>query len=69
MTDAQIRKTIRLGIPFFAVTAKGDILARYLPLGPVFRWQKNRMLPLPLDTEDLCWWLEGHSDEDHTDTQ
>ena len=69
MDDSQIRKTIRLGIPFLAVTKKGDILARYLPLGPVFRWQKNRMLPLPLDVEDLCWWLETRVDEEHTDTQ
>lgn len=69
MTDDQIRKTIRLGIPFFAVTSKGDIVARYMPLGPVFRWQKNQMLPLPLEAEDLCWWLESRIDEDHTDTQ
>lgn len=69
MTDDQIKDLIRRGLPFFAVTPHGDILARYLPFAPVFRWQKNQMLPMPLQTEDLCWWLSSKTDEDHTDTQ
>jgi hypothetical protein len=58
MTEDQIREAIRVGLPFLAVTPHGDILARYMPLGPVFKWEKNRMLPLPLQGDDLSSWLQ-----------
>lgn len=65
MTEQQIRSAIRSGWPFFGVTAKGMVMARYLPFGPVFRWDKNQMIPTPLQGEDLLWWLQA-SDEDES---
>ena len=58
MTDAQIKAAIRSELPFFAVTRRGEFLARYVWLGPVFRWHWNRLVPTPLQEDDLCWWLQ-----------
>lgn len=65
MTEQQMRTAIRSGWPFFGVTSKGMVMARYLPFGPVFRWDKNQMIPTPLQGEDLLWWLQA-SDEDES---
>lgn len=62
MTHDQIRQAIRSGWPFFGVTRQGEVMARYVPYGPVFRWQRNQMIPTPLQGEDLLWWLQA-SDE------
>jgi hypothetical protein len=64
MTEHQIRTAIRSGWPFFGVTARGDVLARYLPYGPVFRWQRNQMIPTPLQGDDLLWWLQAGDEEE-----
>lgn len=69
MTEQQIKQAIRTGMPFFAVTPHGDILARYLPWAPVFHWQKNRMLPTPLQGDDLCWWLQAADEDDEADNR
>jgi len=45
------------------VTSKGDVMARYVPYGPVFKWQRNQMVPMPLQAGDLLWWLQA-SEED-----
>jgi hypothetical protein len=65
MTDQSIRHAIRGGWPFFGVTAKGEVMARYIPFGPVFRWDKNQMIPTPLQGGDLLWWLQA-ADEDES---
>ncbi|MCE1240360.1 MAG: hypothetical protein LWW83_10610 [Azonexaceae bacterium] len=64
MTDAQIRDAIRSGWPFFGVTGRGDVLARYLPYGPIYRWKQNQMVPTPLQGEDLLWWLRAADEND-----
>lgn len=64
MTDHQIRSAVKSGWPFFGVTAKGQVLARYIPFGPVFRWERNQMIPTPLQEEDLLWWLQAGDEED-----
>lgn len=66
MTEAQIKDLIRSGWPFFTVTPQGDMLARYVPFGPVFRWQKNQMIPTALQGDDLCWWLQSAAEEGHS---
>ena len=66
MTNQQIRQAIRSGLPFFGVAANGAVLARYLPFGPVFRWQRNQMLPTPLQGEDLLWWLQAADEDDQS---
>lgn len=66
MTDSQIRECVRSGWPFFGVTSKGDVMARYVLYGPVFKWQRNQMVPTPLQAGDLLWWLQA-SDEDDDD--
>lgn len=63
MTHDDIRAAIRSGLPFFGVTQQGQVMARYLPFGPVYRWKRNQMIPTPLQGEDLLWWLQA-SDED-----
>lgn len=63
MTEHQIRSAIRSGWPFFGVTSRGEVMARYLPFGPVFRWEKNQMIPTPLQGEDLLWWLQAGDDD------
>lgn len=52
MTHEQIRDAIRSGWPFFGVSRQGQVLARYVPFGPVFRWKQNQMIPTPLQGED-----------------
>lgn len=64
MTDAQIRTAIRSGWTFFGVTSRGEILARYLPAGPVFSWKRNQMIPMPLQGNDLLWWLQAADEDD-----
>jgi hypothetical protein len=64
MTDHQIRSAIRLGVPFFGVTGRGEVMARYIPFGPVFRWDKNHIVPMPLQGSDLLWWLQASDEED-----
>ena len=66
MTRQQISHAIRLGWPFFGVTPQGKVMARYIPFGPVFMWEKNQILPTPLQGEDLLWWMQA-ADEDETD--
>ena len=66
MTHEQIRDAIRSGWPFFGVSRQGQVLARYVPFGPVFRWKQNQMIPTPLQGEDLLWWLQAN-DEDETE--
>ncbi|WP_026686670.1 hypothetical protein [Azovibrio restrictus] len=63
MTDQQIKEAIRSSWPFFAVTRRGDVLARYVFMGPVLRWSWNQMIPTPLQDEDLVWLLQA-ADED-----
>lgn len=67
MNIAQIKQAIRIGIPFLAVTPHHEILARYMPFGPVFHWKKNQMTPTPLQGDDLIWWLQAESEEDDPD--
>ena len=40
------------------------MMARYMYYAPVFVWQKNQMIPMPLQGEDLVWWLQSRDDED-----
>lgn len=63
MTHAQIRDAILFGWPFFGVTPEGDVLARYVMYGPVFRWNRNQMIPTPLQGSDLIWWLQVTAEE------
>lgn len=63
MTEQQIRNAIRSGWPFFGTTDQGVVLARYLPFGPVLRWDRHHMIPTPWQGEDLLWWLQA-ADED-----
>ena len=58
MTDDQIREKIRNGMPFFAVNSRHEMMARYMPFMPVFRWEKNQMVPAPLQGENLIWWMK-----------
>ena len=67
MNDAKIRSSIRSGWPFFGVTAKGEVMARYVPYGPVFKWERNQMIPTPLQGDDLLWWLHAGDEDDRTD--
>ncbi|HOI51229.1 hypothetical protein ACLIIZ_03435 [Azonexus caeni] len=63
MTHDDIRAAIRSGLPFFGVTRQGQVMARYLPFGPVYRWKRNQMIPAPLQGEDLLWWLQASDDD------
>jgi hypothetical protein len=65
MSDNQIREFIKSGWPFFGATSHGEVLARYIPYGPVFRWQQHRMIPTPLEGSDLLWWLQAADEDDH----
>ncbi|MBW7903404.1 MAG: hypothetical protein H3C26_18180 [Rhodocyclaceae bacterium] len=69
MTDHQIRTAIRAGWPFFGVTSRGEILARYIPTGPVFRWTRNHVIPMPLQGNDLLWWLRAADDDDYPEAE
>ncbi len=64
MTNSQIRDCIKSGWPFFGVTSRGEVMARYVPYGPVFRWQQNQMIPTPLQGGDLLWWLQAVEEDD-----
>lgn len=63
MTESQIKEAIRSSWPFFAITPRGDVLARYVFMGPVFRWSLNQMIPTPLQDDDLCWLLQASAEE------
>lgn len=63
MTEEMIRNFIRSQMPFLAVTPQHDILARYVLFGPVFRWRRNQMIPVPLQGDDLIWWLHAAAEE------
>jgi hypothetical protein len=65
MKEEQIKQLITSGWPFFTVTTQGDVLARYVLSGPVFRWSWNRMIPTPLQDSDLCWLLHAAAEEGH----
>lgn len=65
MTDGQICQAIRSGRPFFGITSRGEVLARYVQLGPVFRWEGNSMTPAALEGDDLLWWLQAGDEDDH----
>jgi len=71
MNDAQIKNAITSPFPFFGVTKQGDVLARYIPYGPVFRWSWNQMIPMPVQGSDLVWLLQAAAEEEHsiTDTE
>jgi len=66
MTEAQLKNAITSPWPFFGVSPQGDVLARYIPFGPVFRWSRNQMIPMPLQGSDLCWLLHAASEEGHS---
>ncbi len=63
MTDAQIKEAVLNQWPFFGVSSHGDVFARYVPFGPVFRWNRNQMIPMPVQGGDLVWLLHSQ-DED-----
>ena len=65
MTNEQIKNAVRASWPFFAITPRGDVLARYVYMGPVFRWNWNQMVPTPLQDEDLVWLLQAADEEGH----
>lgn len=65
MTEDQIKQAITSPWPFFGVTPYGDILARYVPMGPVFRWEKNHVIPMFVQGSDLCWLLQAAGEEGH----
>jgi hypothetical protein len=66
MTEAQLTKLITSPLPFFGVSPHGDVLARYLPYGPVFRWSWNQMIPMPVQGSDLVWLLHAAGEEGHS---
>lgn len=68
MTNEQMKNAITAQWPFFGVSPQGDVLARYLPYGPVFRWRRNEMIPMPLQGSDLCWLLQAAEEEGHSIT-
>ncbi len=71
MTEEQLKTAFTSPWPFFGVSPHGDVLARYLPYGPVFRWSRNQMIPMPVQGSDLCWLLQAAAEEGHsiTDTE
>ncbi len=69
MTESRIRNAIVSGWPFFGVTPQGDVLARYVMYGPVFRWSVNQMIPMPLQGSDLLWWMQAAAEEGHSITE
>ena len=68
MTESYIKEMIRTGWPFFGVTPNGDVLARYVFMGPVYHWSWNHMIPTPVQDDDLCWLLQAASEEGHSIT-
>jgi hypothetical protein len=69
MNEAQIKNAITSPLPFFGVTKQGDVLARYVPYGPVFRWSWNQMIPMPVQGSDLVWLLHAADEEGHSITE
>ncbi len=65
MTESQLKELIVSQWPFFGVSPQGDVLARYVPCGPVFRWSWNQMIPTPVQGSDLCWLLQAAAEEGH----
>ena len=63
MTEEQLKTAITSPWPFFGVSPQGDVLARYVPFGPVFRWSWNQMIPTPVQGSDLCWLLHAAAEE------
>lgn len=68
MTESQMNELITSPWPFFGVSPHGDVLARYVPYGPVFRWSWNQMIPMPVQGSDLCWLLHAAAEEGHSIT-
>ena len=68
MTESQLNELITSPWPFFGVSPQGDVLARYVPYGPVFRWSWNQMIPMPVQGSDLCWLLHSAAEEGHSIT-
>ena len=66
MNEAQLKHAITSHLPFFGVTRQGDVLARYIPYGPVFRWSWNQMIPMPVQGSDLVWLLHAADEEGHS---
>ena len=66
MTNDQLKSLITSPLPFFGVTKQGDVLARYVPYGPVFRWSWNQMIPMPVQGSDLIWLLQTADEEEHS---
>lgn len=69
MTEAQLKNAITSHRPFFGVSRHGDVLARYVPFGPVFRWSRNQMIPMPVQGSDLVWLLHAAAEEGHSITE
>lgn len=65
MSENQLKHTIISPWPFFGVSPHGDVLARYIPYGPVFCWRRNQMVPTPVQGSDLCWLLHAAGEEGH----
>jgi hypothetical protein len=66
MTEQQLKNLILSPLPFFGVSPHGDVLARYIPFGPVFRWSWNQMIPTPVQGSDLVWLLHAAGEEGHS---
>lgn len=66
MTESQLKTAITSPWPFFGVSPHGDVLARYVPYGPVFRWSWNQMIPMPVQGSDLCWLIQAAAEEGHS---
>lgn len=66
MTDNQIKEAFVSHWPFFGVSSHGDVFARYVPYGPVFRWSWNQMIPMPVQGSDLVWLLHAADEEGHS---
>lgn len=65
MNEEQLKQAFLSPWPFFGVSAHGDVFARYLPYGPVFRWNWNQMIPMPVQGDDLAWLLHVAEEEGH----
>ena len=66
MTESELKERITSPWPFFGTSQHGDVLARYVPYGPVFRWRWNQMIPMPVQGSDLCWLLHAAGEEGHS---
>uniref|UniRef100_Q47BT7 Uncharacterized protein n=1 Tax=Dechloromonas aromatica (strain RCB) TaxID=159087 RepID=Q47BT7_DECAR len=64
MTDSQLKEAVLGPWPFFGVSSRGEVFARYIPSGPVFRWSWNQMIPMPVQGSDLVWLLHAQGEED-----